>query len=238
MYEAYAIDELLDGRLPRGYGGLFYGVYPALVTDIQDPDAQGRVRVRLPWSPDNDGNAYEAWARLATLMAGNNRGSWFIPDVDDEVLVTFEAGDPRRPYVIGALWNGRDATPETMDSAGDNVRKLIRSRNGVLLTFDDSDGQESLQLETPGGQIITLKDGPGSIEIQDSNGNSARFESSGITINAAAKVTVNASTVEISAGMVTVNAGMSRFSGVVQADTLIANSVVSASYTPGAGNIW
>lgn len=93
-------------------------------------------------------------------------------------------------------------------------------------------------LETPGGQRITLKDGPGAVEIVDSNGNSIKLETSGITVTASAKVTVNASTVEVSAGMVTVNAGMSRFSGVVQCDTLISNAVVSASYTPGAGNVW
>ena len=73
---------------------------------------------RLPWSPDPDSGFYEAWARQATLMAGNDRGTWFIPEVDDELLVVFEAGDPSRPYVIGALWNGRDAPPETMDGAG------------------------------------------------------------------------------------------------------------------------
>jgi len=93
-------------------------------------------------------------------------------------------------------------------------------------------------METPGGQSITLKDGPGEVEIVDSNGNSIKLETSGITVTSSAKVTINASTVEVSAGMVTVNAGMSKFSGVVQADTVITNSVVSASYTPGAGNIW
>jgi hypothetical protein len=72
----------------------------------------------------------------------------------------------------------------------------------------------------------------------DSNGNSVKLQASGITVNASAKVTVTASILEVSASMVTVNAGMSRFSGVVQADTVITNSVVSASYTPGAGNIW
>jgi uncharacterized protein involved in type VI secretion and phage assembly len=225
-------------RAATGPGGLFYGVYPALVTDIKDPDGQGRVRVRLPWSPDAGGQSYEAWARLATLMAGNNRGSWFVPDVDDEVLVAFEGGNPRRPYVVGALWNGRDAPPESMDGAGNNYIKSIRSRNGVKITLDDTDGQEQLIVETPGGQMITLKDGPGSVEIVDSNGNSIKLEAAGITVTASAKVTVNASTVEVSAGMVTVNAGMSRFSGVVQCDTLIASTVVGASYTPGAGNIW
>lgn len=230
----HLLDQLDQARERRRY----YGVYPAQVTDNTDPDQQGRVKVRLPWSPDHDGAGYDVWARLATLMGGNNRGSWFIPDVGDEILVTFEAGDPRHPYVVGALWNGQDAPPESMDSAGENNRKVLRSRNGVKVTLDDSSGQETMILETPGGQSITLKDGPGAIEIVDSSGNSVKLETSGITINAAAKVTINASQVAVSAGMVTVDAGMSRFSGVVQADTIISNSVISASYTPGAGNIW
>ena len=171
-------------------------------------------------------------------MGGSNRGTWFIPDVNDEALVVFEGGDPRRPYVIGGLWNGKDAPPETMDGAGNNYKKVIRSRNGVKVTLDDQDGQEQLILETPGGQKVTMKDGPGSVEIQDSNGNFIKLETSGITVNAAAKVTVSASQVELSAGMVTVNAAMSKFSGTVQADTVISNTVISAIYTPGAGNIW
>lgn len=230
--------QLIDERLPSGFGGRFYGVYSAVVVAINDPDGQGRVRIRLPWAEDSAGGGYEAWARIATMMAGNNRGSWFIPDVNDEVLVAFESGDTRRPYVIGGLWNGQDAPHEEMDGAEENNLKSIRSRNGVKITLDDSPGQEQLILETPGGQRITLQDGPGVIEVQDSNGNSVRLESAGITVNAAAKVTINASQVEVSAGMVTVNAGISKFSGIVQADTVISNSVISASYTPGAGNIW
>lgn len=238
LHDALSVEALLDGRVPSGLGGRWYGVFPALVSDIKDPDGQGRVKITLPWSPDGGGGRYEAWARLATFMAGNNRGSWFVPDVNDEVLVAFEAGDARRPYVLGALWNGRDSAPASMDGAGNNYKKVLRSRNGVKVTLDDQDGQESLVLETPGGQKVTLKDGPGSVEIVDSNGNSVKLESAGITITASAKVTVNASQVAVSAGMVTVDAGMSKFSGVVQADTVIANSVISASYTPGAGNIW
>jgi uncharacterized protein involved in type VI secretion and phage assembly len=229
---------LVDARLPGGLGGLWYGVYPAIVSDIKDPDNQGRVKVKLPWATDASGAEYDVWARVATMMAGSNRGSWFIPDMSDEVLVAFQAGDPRRPYVIGMLWNGSDDPPETMDGAGNNFKKVIRSRNGVKVTLDDQDGQETFIAETPGGQKITLKDGPGSVEIVDSNGNSIKLESAGVTVTASAKVTVNASLVQVSASMVTVDAGMSKFSGVVQADTVIANSVVSASYTPGAGNIW
>ena len=233
-----AVSALLDARSPQGWGGLFYGVQPAQVTDIKDPDNQGRVKISLPWLPDTAGATCELWARLATFMAGNNRGSWFIPDVGDEVLVAFEAGELRRPYVIGALWNGQDSPPEQMDGSGQNDKKVLRSRNGVKLTMDDRSGQEQFIVETPGGQTVTLKDGPGSVEIKDSNGNSIKLESAGITVTASAKVTINASQVAVSAGMVTVDAGMSRFSGVVQADTVITNSIIAASYTPGAGNIW
>jgi uncharacterized protein involved in type VI secretion and phage assembly len=233
-----ALAQQWQERVPSGWGGRWYGVFPALVLDLKDPDGQGRVKVTLPWSPDPDGGRYEAWARLATLFGGKDRGSWFIPDVDDEVLVAFELGDPRRPYVLGGLWNGRDRAPESMDGAGNNYKKVLCSRNGVKVTLDDQDGREQLILETPGGQTITLKDGPGAVEIIDANGNSVKLEAAGITVTAAAKVTVNASQVAVSAGLVQVDAGMSRFSGVVQADTVIANSVVSASYTPGAGNIW
>jgi uncharacterized protein involved in type VI secretion and phage assembly len=219
-------------------GARWYGVYPALVKDIADPDGQGRVKVTLPWAPDLDGGSYEAWARHGTLMGGSNRGTWFVPDTGDEVVVAFEGGDPRRPFVLGGLWNGSDSPPESMDGGGNNYKKVICSRNGVKITLDDTDGQEKLTLETPGGQKLTLKDGPGAVTIEDSNGNSVKLESSGITVTASAKVTINASTATISAGMLTVDAGMSKFSGVVQCDTLITNSVVSSSYTPGAGNIW
>lgn len=238
MSDLSLLELTADERLPSGLGGRWYGVYPALVSDINDPAGQGRVKITLPWAPDSGNARYELWARMATLMGGNNRGSWFIPDVNDEVLVTFEAGDPQRPYVIGGLWNGSDAPPESMDGAGRNNKKVLRSRNGVKATLDDSDGQESMILETPGGQKLTLKDGPGVVEIMDSNGNTIKLDTGGITVTASIKVTVNASMVEITASQVTVNAGMSRFSGVVQADTVITNSVVSASYTPGAGNIW
>lgn len=232
------LQQMFDARLPTGYGGCFYGVYVAQVVDIKDPDGQGRVKIKLPWSPDGGDSEYQVWARLATMMAGNDRGAWFIPDVDDEVLVAFNAGDTRHPYVIGALWNGQDAPPESMDSSGNNYAKTIQSRNGLRVSLNDEDGRESITLETPGGQSLVLKDGPGAVEIEDSNGNSVKLQTSGITVNASAKVTLNATVVEISASAVTINSAFSRFSGVVQADTVITNSVISASYTPGAGNIW
>jgi uncharacterized protein involved in type VI secretion and phage assembly len=234
-----SLETMLLERIPAGPGGLFYGVYPALVTDLADPDDQGRVKVRLPWSPDVGGDSYEAWARLATMMAGADRGTWFVPDEGDEVLVAFEAGNPRRPYVVGALWNGRDAPPEQMDGAGDNNLKTICSRQGIRITLDDSAGQVKLTLETPGGHTIALDDGGLSVTIEDSNGNSVKLEPQGVTITASGVVNVNASGVAtVTAAMVNVDSAMAKFSGVVQCSTLIASSVVSASYTPGAGNVW
>ena len=214
-----------------------YGVYPATVTNLADPAEQGRVKVQLAWFPDHNGGSYEVWARLAVLMAGDNRGTWFIPDQGDEVLVAFEAGDPRRPYVVGTLWNGQDRPPERMDQAQDNFRKSIVSRRNIRITFDDHTGQETLTLTTP-TQRIVINDGEQSIEIQSATGNTVRLDASGVTISTGAQVTVQAGAVEVSAGMVTVNAGLSKFSGVVQADTVITNAVVSSSYTPGAGNVW
>ncbi len=234
-----ALDDLQFGLAAQAQDRRrLYGVYPALVQSIADPDQQGRIRIRLPWSPDGNGAGYEAWARLATLMGGADRGTWFIPDVGDEVLVACEGGDPRRPYVVGALWNGQDAPPEQMDAAEENNKKVLVSRNNIRLTLDDTQGQETVTIETPGGQTFTLQDGPGTVTISDSNGNSLTMESAGMTLRTAGKLTIEASTINVTAGMVSVDAGMSKFSGVAKADTVITNAVISSSYTPGAGNMW
>jgi hypothetical protein len=123
-----------------------------------------------------------------------------------------------------------------MDSQ--NNLKTIYSRSGVRITMDDTSGAVKLRLETPGGHKVILDDGQRSVTIQDSNGNSAKMESSGITVTAVAQVKISCATAEIDAAMLTVNAAMSKFSGVVQCDALIANAVVGTTYTPGAGNIW
>jgi uncharacterized protein involved in type VI secretion and phage assembly len=205
------------------------GVYSASVLDNRDREGQARVMVRVPGIAETG-----IWARLATMMAGRDRGTLFVPDVGDEVLVAFEHGDARSPYVLGSLWNGKDKPPQ---SGGDVAStKMIRSRSGVTLRIDDK--ASSLVIETTAGQRITLQDGPGTVRVEDQNGNSITLAPAGVTVTASMTVTVNASTLELNAGMVTVNSGMSKFSGVVQCDTLVANSVAASSYTPGAGNIW
>lgn len=192
-----------------------FGVYPARVVDVLDPEGLGRVRVRLTTAKVAD--LRRAWARLATLMAGDQSGTWFVPDVDDEVLVAFEGGDPQSPYVVGALWNASSPPPETMDAAGANPRRVVATRAGARIAIDDD---------------------ARSVEVSDANGNRILLEPSGITIQASAKLTVEAGSVEVSAGPLQVNAGMSQFSGMVKCDTLLTNSVIASSYTPGVGNIW
>lgn len=96
------------------------------------------------------------------------------------------------------------------------------------------DGRQLLVFETSAGQRITLQEGPPEVLIEDGNGNSVKLQAGGVTVNAAAKLTLNASAIEISAGMLTVNAAIAKFSGVVQADTIMATSVIE----PGSGNVW
>ncbi len=232
------IAHLLDGFPARTRR--LEGVYPALVTDVNDPDGLGRVQVKFPWLPSEDGDSAVAWARIATLMAGRDRGSWFIPEVDDEVLVAFAYGDPGQPVVMGGLWNGLDTPPEQMDGAGENNIRSITSRAGHKLTFDDAQEQGKVEIETAGGHLLTLDDTGRTVTLEHSGGAKIEIDSSGtITIQAVNQVKVQAPAgLQVDAAQVTVNAAMSKFSGVVKASTVIANAVVSSSYTPGAGNIW
>jgi uncharacterized protein involved in type VI secretion and phage assembly len=220
----------------RAPGALAAG-HLAQVVSVSDPLGLNRVQIRLIAYDGIDAQDAPQWARVVAPFAGDDRGTFFLPDVGDEVLVVFLQGDPAYPLVIGGLWSGSNAAPAQIGAQGNTVKR-IRSKNGIQVTLEDVQGQEALKLETPGGQSLMLKDGPGAILAEDANGNSVKLETSGITIQAAAKVTINAATVEVSAGMVKVDAAMSNFSGVVKCDTLIATAVVSSSYTPGAGNIW
>jgi uncharacterized protein involved in type VI secretion and phage assembly len=235
VLDANETDLDLD-RLALSAPRHYYGVYPATVSDNQDPDGQGRVQVRLPWSPDSGSGEYNVWARLATLNAGNDRGSWFIPEVGDEVLVSFGGGDPDWPYIVGSLWNGIDAPPETINSEND-VRSLT-SRSGIKIILDDTAGAVKLTLQTPGGQKITLDDGGTKVRVEDSGGNSLEMAPSGVTLTAASQLKISASSISIDCGSANVNSAMWTYSGVIQCSTVIASSVVGSSYTPGAGNVW
>lgn len=211
--------------------------YLAQVVSLDDPEGRNRVQVRLIAFDDCANQDAPLWARVVCPFAGADRGAFFLPDVDDEVLVMFQNGDPSYPLVIGGLWNGAAAPPADI-TGGQNRYKVIRSKNGVKLTLDDQQGRESFVVETPGGQKVTLEDGGSSVTVQDANGNSVVLGPARMTIMAASEIALTAPVIKLTAAMVKVNASMAKFSGIVKCQTLITNSVVSSSYTPGAGNIW
>lgn len=177
-----------------------YGVVVGIVTNNQDPDKLGRVKLQFPWLTAED-ESY--WARVATLMAGKNRGAWFLPEVDDEVLVVFEHGDVRFPYVIGALWNGVDAPPRD-NGDGKNDLRVISSRSGHELIFNDADGKEQVEIHTKAGHQILLDDSSGAekITIKDKTGNNKIEMDSAqnaIAIASQTKLSLKSQTIEIEA---------------------------------------
>lgn len=218
-----------------------FGVYPALVTDVRDPEGQGRVEIKLPFLAPDAQESARAWARLATMMAGAERGTWFVPDPGDEVLVSFIAGDPRHPVVVGALWNGVDAAPKAMEPSGSNDHRAIVSRQGHQLDFDDSSSDSSVTLSTSQGHTVRLSDAPqAEIVIEHARGAQITIDASGaIEIRATTRATVKAPAgTTLETPKLEVTAGLSKFAGVIQAEMIVVNSVVSSSYTPGAGNVW
>ena len=118
------------------------GIVIGVVASLEDPENIGRVRVTFPHLQ----NQQSAWARLATLMGGADRGTRFVPEAGDEVLVALEQGDPRRPYVLGALWSTADRPPPDDGNQAQNNWRSIKSRSGHILRFDDTAGAEKVEI--------------------------------------------------------------------------------------------
>jgi len=177
-----------------------HGVAVGIVTKNNDTEGHGKVKLSFPWLSDN---YVTDWARISTLMAGGGKGSFFLPDVGEEVLVAFEQGDINRPVVIGALWNVEDKAPHT-NSDGKNDIKKIKSRSGHEIILDDSTGKENLEIHTNRGHKILLDDNLRSpkITIQDSTGkNSIEINSltGSISISALTNISLNAPKIDIQA---------------------------------------
>ena len=214
----------------------FAGAHLARVISVQDPQSLGRIQIQL-LAADPDGSA-PIWARVAMPYAGDNYGAYLVPGIGEEVLVVFTGNDTNQPVVIGALWNGKTAVPESL--ASDKVdRWSLCGKNGTRIAIiEESSGSEAVTITTPNHGEITVTDSSGGEIYISIAGNTITMSTSGISIETSSECSVSASTVSVSAGSVTVDAGMSKFSGVVQCDTLVANSVVSTSYSTGAGNVW
>ena len=179
----------------------YYGVAIGVVTNNKDPESLGRVRLQFPWmSPSLESQ----WARVATLMAGNDRGTYFLPEVGDEVLVSFHHGDIAQPYVIGALWNSKDKPPEK-NADGKNNTRIIKSKSGHQIIFNDEQGSERVELTTKSGNKVILDDSAGKekLEIKDkTDRNSIIIDAvqNSICISSMTKVSIQAQMIEIKAG--------------------------------------
>ncbi|ACL75861.1 phage baseplate assembly protein V [Ruminiclostridium cellulolyticum] len=167
--------------------------------DSQKPGL-GLVKLQIPLLGMKESN----WARIASFMAGKERGAFFLPEVGDEVLVAFENGDVNKPFIIGALWNGKDTPPEKNSDGKNNIR-VIKSRSGHIFEFSDKSGEERILLKSSKGHIVQIDDKSGaeSIQIIDKSG------SNKLTISTKDnKITINSGNIEFSApnGKLSINA--------------------------------
>ncbi|MCD6302105.1 MAG: VgrG-related protein [Anaerolineae bacterium] len=163
-----------------------------IVTNCDDPQALGRVRVRFPAL---NGELETAWARLATPGGGADRGIQLVPEVNDEVLVLFEEGDINRPVVVGGFWNGTDAPPLSgAISNGEVIQRAWVSRTGHKLTMSDASGDAWVRLETAGGHQVQLDDDGNTVRIAASGGTTITIDDTtgNVTIDSQGKVTINA----------------------------------------------
>ncbi|MFF0014112.1 phage baseplate assembly protein V [Streptomyces sp. NPDC005374] len=214
---------------PDGSTPSYFGVYPALVTQLVDPDRLGRIEVRFPWLGTDGDRDVRAWATLCSPYADDNQGLQILPETGSQVVVAFEAGNLRRPYIVGATWNGRTALPEAATRA--NNLRVLRSRRGSRLEFDDSAGAAKVRITMESGHQVVLDNATQEVTIRHATGCTVTLTSTSVDITGTVSMNVTAP-------MVKVDAAVSTFSGIVKCTTLIAETMVmSPAYTPGAGNI-
>nr|WP_320154079.1 type VI secretion system tip protein VgrG [uncultured Draconibacterium sp.] len=177
------------------------GLQIAKVTQLQDdPKGEDRILVRMPLVNNQEQGV---WARIATLDAGKERGSFFRPEIDDEVIVGFLNGNPNDPIILGML--NSSAKPAPITASDDNHEKGFVTRSGMKFIFDDD--KKSVTLETPGGKIIKVDEDEGIIQLEDENSNILKLDDNGITIesegdinlSATGDVKIDGTNVEISA---------------------------------------
>jgi uncharacterized protein involved in type VI secretion and phage assembly len=165
-----------------------------VVTQNKDDKGLCRVRVRYPWH-DKPTESY--WARLAVPMAGRERGMVLIPEVGDEVLVGFERGDLRFPYVLGGLWNSKDKPP-LANSDGKNDKRILVSRKKHYLLFDDGE-KGVVELAHENGTLVRFTDNE--IVLKDKQGNQLKIASQtgAMSIESSGHISIKARTIAIEA---------------------------------------
>jgi phage protein D/phage baseplate assembly protein gpV len=175
------VSSLVAGGEEREWGRV-RGVVTGLVTNLNDPDDLGRVKVKYAWLGDIESD----WVRIAAPMAGPTRGFYYLPEVNDEVLVAFEQGDVHHGYIVGALWNGKDKPPKPnseVTSEGVVNQRIVQSRSGHTVILDDTNGAEQI--------IIRDKTGKNEMII-DSSQNSMSINVDGdFSVTAKGKITLS-----------------------------------------------
>lgn len=195
-------DDITDtpaaGLLPA-VSGLQIGKVAAFE---EDPDGEFRVKVIVPGIDSTEG---ALWARLVTPDAGLERGYFFRPEPDDEVVVGFLNDDPRQPIVLGAMYSSTNTPHESVATLSeDNVNKAIVTKKGTTIGFADTD-TPSVFIQTPAENKVLIDDESESIVLSDQHGNSITMDSNGITITSAADFKIDASgNVEIAGSQVDV----------------------------------
>lgn len=162
-----------------------HGLQIGVVTDLEDPDSKNRIRVRMPLIDEAEDGI---WARVATLDAGDTRGTFMLPEIDDEVIVGFLNDDPRNAVVLGML--NSSAKPAPLTASNQNDEKGYVSRSGMKMIFNDAD--KSLKIETPAGKKVTISEADGVMSLEDENGNKFSMDSSGVSVESAANMSIKA----------------------------------------------
>lgn len=179
----------------------YYGVAEALVTAVDDPQKLGRVKLKFPWfDPDME----TEWCRVRQFYAGNDYGAFFIPEAGDEVLVAFIHGDMRLPIILGGLYNGQDKPPTFR--AKDKDEKMIRTKGGHQIIFDDTSGSEKISIvDAKGENSIVIDTVANSITVKSNKGKLV-FEGQGIEINSGIGIDVKAkANIDIKGATVNIN---------------------------------
>ena len=178
-------EEIMDVQA-AGLVPAIHGLQIGKVVQLEsDPDGEDRILVRLPIV---NNKAQGVWARVSTLDAGQNRGSFFRPEIDDEVVVGFLNDDPRDPIVLGML--NSSAKPAPIVAADPNHEKGFVTRSELKLLFHDE--TKTITISTPGGNSIVLDEDSTSIILTDQNGNTIKMESSGITLDSPGDIAITA----------------------------------------------
>ncbi|MEL6816292.1 MAG: phage baseplate assembly protein V, partial [Cyanobacteria bacterium J06598_3] len=181
-----------------------------IVTDNEDPESIGRVKVMFPTLTEEHTSH---WARVVNIGGGPDRGFDCLPEIDDEVLVSFEHGDIRRPYVLGGVWNGPDKPPNPVDKdvQGGKVRlRTFQTRTGHKLQFveEDLDTKAGVYIETSGGHKMQLNDSEKFVEIKTNGGHTLRLSDAdgSITMSSTGNIDIKANgTISLQGALIKLN---------------------------------